>query len=478
MGEPVPISLGLRSNPARTEKAGSARLINCFAEETEEDGKSTWTIYGTAGLANFGTALEGGGIRDMIVVGETLYAAAGRNLHAVSLAGVSQLIGGMPTDGRLEMDSNRKVPPQIGVVSGGLYSVIDTLANSTTAIFDPDLPAPVSIAVLDGYGILPNAGGTYMLTGLDELTTVDGLDEGTCESYSDGLVRVATLEREAVFFGPRSIEWQINDGSPDFPFSRVHALELGCLAPDSVAKVDTKNRKTLIWVAPDHTVRAMNGYSGEVISTDEIEQLIKSLHNDGEIDTLKGFGWADAGRFFYALTCDRFSKIWDAKTGNWHDRKSYGLNRWRISKVVQFGSKLIAGDFENGQLYEMNDNYYDEAGEHLVAEIHTPPVHAFPYRLSFNGLFLDVAKGVGLNSPSVHAASPKVMISYSDDGGVTYGAERERQLGALAQNMKRVQPVLRMGSCGQTGRVFKFRISSPVQRVVIQASVDFDRMDA
>lgn len=41
MASLVPISLGTRSNPSRHAKqAGNARLINCFAEEMGEEGKS------------------------------------------------------------------------------------------------------------------------------------------------------------------------------------------------------------------------------------------------------------------------------------------------------------------------------------------------------------------------------------------------------------------------------------------------------
>lgn len=478
MGQPTPISLGYRSNPARNRQAGNARLINCFAEEAGEDGKTQWVIYATAGLDNFGAALPGGGIRDMIVVGSTLYAVAGRNIHAVTTGGASTLIGGIPSDGPVYMEYNRRNPPQIGAVSDGLHYVIDTTANSVSQILDPDLPAPISLSVLDGYGILPVANGRYMLTGLDDFTTVDPLDEGTAEAYPDTIVRSMVLERELVLFGRQSTEWHQNTGGADFPFTRVHAVELGCLAPDSVAKVDTPQRKTLIWVAPDHTVRAMNGYGGQVISTNDIEKLVKDLHASGGIAQLRGFAWADAGRFFYALTCDSWTRVYDAKSGQWHERRSYGRANWRVSKVVQFGDKLIAGDRETGQLYEMNDNFNSEAGNHLIPEIITPHVHAYPHRILMNALYLDAARGVGLNVPSDHIANPKVLVSWSKDSGQSWSPERERTLGAQGQSAERIQPIYRLGTAGQHGVQFRIRIPSPVERVVISAALDFDTMAA
>ena len=478
MSDPVPVSLGYRTNPGRDKQSGNAQLVNCFAEEHGEDGKVTIVIYAIAGLSAFGSELSGGKIRAMLPLGSTLYVVAGRNVHAVKSSGQSTLIGGIPTDGPVYMARNRRSPPQIGIVSGGLFYVIDTGANEAFQVQDEDLPAPISLSFLDGYGILPVANGNFYITSIDDFTQIDGLDFGSAEADPDEIVRSMTLEREVVFFGAQSIEWHQNTGDPDFPFQRVHSIELGCLAGDSIAKVDTPTRKTLIWVAPDHTVRLMNGYSGQSISTNEIESLIEALHRAGNIDQLRGHAWADAGRFFYALSCDAWTRVWDSKTGQWHTRRSYNLNRWRIGPVTQFVNRIIAGDYDSGQLYEMSYSAYDEAGNNLVMEIITPTVHAFPYRLNFNGLYIDAATGTGLNSTDDHEASPKMLVSWSDDSGNSWSAERERDLHGLGQNLNRVQPIYRMGRAGQKGRQFRFRMSSPVQKMMMQIAVDFDRLKA
>lgn len=477
MGEPVPISLGLRTNPAKNQQAGNAQLINCYAEEHGDDGKVSWIIYATEGLTALGSELAGGGIRAMIVVGNRLYAAAGRNVYSVNSAGSSTLIGGIPTEGPVYMERNRKIPAQIGIVSGGLYYVIDTLANTLTEIVDPDLPAPISISTLDGYGIIPVTNGEFMLTGIDEFTTIDGLDVGTAEAYPDEIIRSMVLERELVLFGEDSIEWHQNTGDPDFPFTRVHALELGCLSGDAVSKVDTPDRKTLIWVAPDHTVRRMNGYGGQVISTNEIHELIKTLERAGNISQLKSCSWAYEGNYFYALTCESWTRVYNSKTGHWHTRKSYLKDRWRVGSVVRFGDKLVAGDYETGQLYIMELGVFEEAGDYLISEIITPDIGAFPYGIKVSGLFIEAATGVGLNSVDDHAADPKIMVSWSKDSGHSWSNERERTLHRTAQ-YKRVKPIYRLGKASSRGMQLRFRISSPVERVMMQASIAFDQLKA
>lgn len=373
---------------------------------------------------------------------------------------------------------NRRLPAQIGIVSDGFYEVIDTGTNTVTEISDPDLTSPISIDFLDGYGVLPFSNGRFMLTGLDDFTTIDGLDQGATDAYPDNIVQVAVLEREVVFFGEKSLEFHQDTGAADFPIERVHATETGCLAGNSVAKVDTGTNKTLIWVAPDHTVRQMSGYSSQVISTNEISQLIKDLHVAGNIDQLKGIGWADSGRFYYALSCDAWTRLFNSLTGNWHDKFSYGSDRWRVSEVVQFGDKLVAGDKDAGQLYVMSNDAFDEAGSPLIMEIITPTVQASPFRLRFNALYLSAAKGVGLNSTTPYLADPEIMVSWSDDGGYSYSAERVRKLGKLGQTTKPIQPIRLMGRCKEGGRIFKIRISAPVERMLLSAAIDYDKLSA
>jgi hypothetical protein len=476
VGEIVPLSLGLRSNAARNKQAGSAKFTNCFAEEQGEDGKSNWIIYGTEGLSEFAPTAAGG-VREMLTVGDTLYVAVGPSVVGYDANAAQDYIGNIDAEGDVYMRSNRAVPPQIGlVVAGtvGTYYVIQS--GSMSLISDTDLDPPLCLAWHDGYGILPVENGRYMITGLDNFSTIDALDEGVCESKPDELVRAEALGRQVVFFGTDSIEFHANTGDADFPYERQEAIGIGCLAAGSVCFVESPDLETLIWVAPDHTVRKLNGYSGGIISNPEISQAIHDLALADRASELRATSWAASGRFFYALSCDDWTKVYDGKTGFWHDRKSYGLNRWRVSQVTRFGNKLIAGDYDTGALYEMSERLYDEAGNYLVKEIITPTVHAFPHGVTFHALFLDIVLGVGLNSTNTHAAEPKILIDWSDDGGASWSVAREKSLGALGQRNIRVR-INRLGTCGPKGRQFRFRISAPVETVMMSASVDMEILE-
>jgi hypothetical protein len=49
----MPISLGFSSNPGRAPAAGSARLLNCYAENAGKEQKSEWQIWAAPGLSEF-----------------------------------------------------------------------------------------------------------------------------------------------------------------------------------------------------------------------------------------------------------------------------------------------------------------------------------------------------------------------------------------------------------------------------------------
>jgi hypothetical protein len=280
------------------------------------------------------------------------------------------------------------------------------------------------------------------------------------------------------FFGTKTTEPHQNTGDADFPLQRSQVLEVGCAAADSVAPVDMPGGKALMFVAHDHTVRVLQGYQTQVVSTGDIENKIRLLAEAGTIGTLTATSWSWGGRFFYALSCASWTVCYDAKTGLWHERRSYLSDRWRVSKVTSFNGQLIAGDATTGQLYTMNDDTFAEGSDPHVFEIITPPVHAFPSGGVINGLYVDAVSGVGLNTTTDYNLDPVMLVDWSRDGGATFSTPREVPLFRQGQTGRRIQPIRRLGRFGQKGIVFRFRISADVQKVMMSVALDFDALAA
>jgi hypothetical protein len=496
----VPISLGTGSNRARFDVAGAARHINCYVEQSGDQAKTPNLIVAHDGLANFAT-LASAGVRGMIEVGAYLYVVSGRQVYRVDAGGGVTTIGGIPTDGPVYMARNRRAVPQIGILSSGLFYVIDTGANtlqlvtgatSTSTLTDPTLTDPdptltdpslgaassawtlppgSSLTVLDGYGIIPVSNGRWFTTGIDDFTTIDPLDFGTADSNPDEIVRAETREGEVVLFGSRSTEWWKDTGNVDFPFKdgRVAIAELGCLAAGSVAKVE----RTLAWIAHDGTVRLMAGYDGQRISTHAVERDIASAVPDQITST----SWAARGHSFYQISSPDWTWCWNRTTNTWSERQSYGKSRWRCSVVSNFGTKWIAGDATLGKLYTMSLDYASEGNAPLIMTVRTPPVHSFPNRLQVGTLYVDFVAGVGLNSTATQDATPEMMVRWSDNGGATWSGERRIPLGRQGDTIRR-GIMRRLGIVPPQGRTFEFSVSAAVVKGWMQAALDAEKLVA
>lgn len=432
------IQLPIRSNRTRGGVEGDAALVNAYIEDLGVDAKNRFGVYPMPGFSDFATLTGGAKVRAMLAVGAKLYVVCGRVVSVIDSAGTETVLGGFATDEPVYMGRNRRDPPQIGIVSGGLFKVIDTGTDTLSDINVTGLAPPFSFAVVDGYGILPGPGDKWTITNADDFTTIDILDFANAESSPDANVRVIAFQNAAWFLGEDSTEpWQ-NTGA-SFPFARITQTPVGCKAAGSAAIADDK----LIWVADDNTVKMTSGaYTPETISNSGVSRAIEDETNPEDM-TATTFSFH--GHHFYVLNGANFSYQYDVTTGSWSERKSGALNRWRIDTMVEFDGKWIAGDYANGKLYEMNPSKFDESGTAIVTEIHLPPVHAWPLGLIFDTFHADIRPGVGLNTTTAANLDPKLMLDYSDDGGDSWSNQRQLALGRLGKSHTRAK-ANRLGS--------------------------------
>ena len=473
-------------------------MLNCYAEQSGPEQKSDVQIWACDGLARWATIQGGGRIRAALDVDGVLYVVADRRIYSVDSEGHETDLGGIGTTGPVYMARNRRVPAQIAIVSDGIYQVIE--AGTLTTIEHP-IASPTSVDFVDGFFVFSHLDGRISHTESDDATTIDALAFGAVESSADPCTRVIESRREIIAFGTKSTEWFANVGTAPFAFQRTQTTNIGTIAPGSVARLD----QTVLFVADDNTVRMLQGYSAPEISEHWVTRLIEDEPNRSEITAAV---WRSKGHSFYCLNGTTFSICYDTKTGKWHHRKSYGLPRWRVSAVVEFNGQLIACDYAENLLYTMSDTHHDENEAPIECEIITPPAHGWPKRVLVHQFALDMVPGVGRNTyPSnvpntlmwdedeltwggtplawgyyatpadVSAWAPKVMLQWSDDGGISWSAERTAEIGRMGETQKRIV-FRRLGLSKWQGRVFKIRVTAAVMRGFLGAAVDAEAVAA
>jgi hypothetical protein len=355
----------------------------------------------------------------------------------------------------------------------GTYAYLVTLADDTFVEVDNnDLECYNQVLYLDGYFIF--IGETkFQISGL-LATTIDPLEFATSEGSPDAIVGAIVLERSLYIFNETTTEIFYNSGAADFPFARMEGafLELGCAARFSIEK--TKDQ--LFFVARDKNgaglIYKARGANMEKISTHAIETKISGY---GNISDAKAYVYQDEGSSFYVLNFADADTTWvyDITTGAWHERTYTNdgqQERDRGYSHAYAHSTHIVGGYETGSIYKMSREFKSDNGDEIVCVRTCPHLYAENKKVRYKSFELDMEKGTGLDG-SGQGTDPQAMLTFSNDGGFTYGNEHWADIGQIGQTSKRVI-WRRLGAA--RGRVFKLTISDPVRRVLVGANLELE----
>jgi len=150
-------------------------------------------------------------------------------------------------------------------------------------------------------------------------------------------------------------------------------------------------------------------------------------------------------------------------TGAWHERRSWGMDNYRVGSAARaFGGAILA-DYTTGKLYTPNlDSNYTENGARISMEIGLPTLEASRSRVTCYAFEVYCETGVGLNSGQ--GSDPKIMLRYSKDGGRTKSNELWRSLGTIG-NYKARAIWRGLGQFRQLD--IDLTITDPVRRLVM-----------
>lgn len=440
----VTLPLASKSYQPRSGTASIERLINMHAERNSDGAKTGFSLLSDPGLLSW-TTVGSGPIRGMHRAFGYVWTVSGTELYAVNESTkAATLIGTIAGAGAVRMAHNAT---HVSVVS----SANTYAANITTLTVLPNAGL-VGVTFQDGYGVFPEGGTQNMfISGLDDLTSIAALDFTTVDTQPDALVTCVSNQREIWAMKELTTEVFSNTGAT-FPFARVAFIDRGVLAPGSVAIAET----AIFWLGDDKRVYRSSGYQPVPVSDSAIELLIADTYSP---TTAEAFTYTQAGHTFYVLTFSDLTLVYDLTTGLWHERRSYGLDRWRAQcHVVVGGDTNLVGDYSTGDIYELDLATYDENGEIMERIIVEPPLSNDPNPIFVHEMFWDMETGVGLTSGQ--GVAPVALLSWSDDDGNTWSSDRELSIGALGVRRQRVN-FTRLGR--SLNRSFRLRITDPVK---------------
>ena len=433
--------------------------INWFPAADQDKGV---ILFGTPGLSTLLTPQVGEerAYHYNPALNSNLYALVGSGFYEITTGLTATLKGNVSnSQGNAWIVDNGV---QIAVCDGAQMYVYTIATGAWTLVTDPDFPGASCLTYQDGYGAFINPGTQqFYLTALYDFTDIDALDYASAEGWPDDLTAIMMHYRELWLLGPETTEiWQ-NTGDADFPFGRAPGgfIEKGIAAAGSVAKFDNG----IGWLSHERQVIWCLGRQPQIISTRKMERELATYPS---VDDAKAFEHTFEGHTFYTLICPSAKVVWcyDAATKAWHKRKSRNSeeeqDRWRGNCYIYWNQKHIVGDYENGKIYEMHGDYFDDDGEELVAEIESNDLMNNGKPLQINILQVEMDHGSATGT-----LDPQLMAQWSGDGGKTYSNEIWMPIGKIGEYSRRVV-YAKMGWAKYKGKI-KLKISDAVNRNIL-----------
>jgi hypothetical protein len=440
--------------------------LNCYLEVQPGDDRARVAIYGTPGLDLFASFGETP-VRGIYQRNDLIYAVHRGTFYEVNNSAVKTAKGTISTTtGRVYMWDNGS---QLLVTDGTAGYIYDFVADTFTQIVDADYPGAKTVTWQDGYFIVnPPDTSQFYVSDINDGEVWDALDFASAESNPDNLVAVIADNSTLYLFGAVSTEFWTNSGAQDFPFSRISggSTEWGCAAINSICKYDN----TLAFLAKNRMgeviVAKMNGYTPQRISNPELESIINKYSAVSDCST---FAYMLGGHPMLQVNFPTAQASWlyDGLSNCWSRLQSNGIDRHRAEMGVNYLDSIMVTDFENGNLYRLNPESFTDNGEPIAFEVTSRHVEQDDLRITVDKLQLDMETGVGVATGQ--GSNPQVMLSISKDGGHTYGTEQWCDIGEIG-NYKQRTIWRRLGQSRDW--VFKFRITDPVKRVILGASIN------
>lgn len=455
--------LGVQS---RSRSVAAARLQGVYVENRPAGEKSQTVAYGIPGLDLFSDAGDTPW-RGLLPVETTsfFYGVHRNTLYKVDNSGTMTSLGTLNTStGRVGMAHNGAVILIVDGTNGYTYTIA---SNTFAQIGDADfLNGAKTCAWLDQLFIVED--GDQFATSPDG-SAWDATERAAAESSPDGIVRIIADHGELNVFGAISTEYWVTTPAVDFAFQPIKSAtaEWGLAATWSACKAND----TIVMLAKNNDGQAsvvrLNGHVPQVISTPDIDAIINDYST---ISDATGLAYKVGGHPFYQINFPNADASWlyDGLSNRWTAIKSYGMGRHRGEMAIQFLSRTVIADSENGRLYRLNPDTYTENGEAIEVEmisetLRLPDGQRFPV----DRLRLDMEVGVG--AVSGQGSIPQVMLSVSRDGGYTWGAEMWANAGQIGKYKTRVE-WRRLGTSDQW--TFKIRMTDPVEKVFVSASIN------
>ena len=329
----------------------------------------------------------------------------------------------------------------------------------------------------------------------------------------DNLVSLIVDHREVYLLGERSSEVWVDVGTFPFAFQRIPgtSTQHGIAAKASVARLGNSFAYVSRNYRGQGQIMMMNGYIPQRISTHAVEYTLENQYIDDAI----AWTYQLEGHEVYVVSFPTLDLTWayDTASQMWHkwlwvDNNNV-YHRHRGNCATTFQGMVLVGDWQNGQVYQLDPTNFTDNGQNIRRVRRAPHIVTDLQRQYLEELQIQFQPGVGftgLSSPGISNAvylgtpytikptatlsipgsaidilgvnaainsftpttKPQAMLRWSNDGGSTWSNEHWTTIGYEGKYKNRAI-WRRLG--WSRDRVFEVVVTDPVNAVIISANL-------
>lgn len=433
----VPIEGGFYQ--ARSLLANAQRSGNLFPEKNRDGAAVNYTLYPRAGLVTL--ANPGVTVRCRCSYKATngqLFEVVGGTVYYTDPTFVRHSLG---TIANLQTPVTIRDNGIIAVVVDGSPSgyVINLTTHAFSTISDAAFYGSNTVWYTDTYLVFarPNSTQYYLSppnwNGTDPFDPLDIADK---VGGADPLATLACVKEDIWTLGTLTTMVWYNSGGVDFAFAPVSGvfIEYGVEAVYSVCQSDL----AIFFLAQDDDGGGMvvmgSSYAVKRISTYAIENVIQQY--PVRSDAI-GMMYQQGGHTFYVLTFPTADATWAYDIGEdlWHEEywtdSDGNEHRIRANCMANAYGKNLAGDWQNGKLYQVDSRAYTDAGDPISRRRGLPHLLNDGLEMSYEQFAAYMQ--VGTKEDSLVTDPVPVMLRWSDTGGQSWSNPITLSLGSTGQ---------------------------------------------
>lgn len=491
MGQQLPFAQGFYVSESLPISA--QECVNFYPNTPQTGTVTQQSLFGTPGLLEIEAVAENEFNRGFHVFNSIPYHVNGTTLYRldrsfdafgnVSFTSVD-VSGGIPLPG-----ADRVVMADNGTSGGEMCIVLpegsnqfnayifDDVAITLVQISDIDFDGPVNgLVYIDGFFLFTKKqGNKFFISNLRQGLVYTATDFADAEVDPDPIRAPFALENELFIFGSETVEPFQNIGGAGFPFVRIEGgvRQKGIDSPDTLQEMNgamvwvgsTSNEQSAIWIS--------NGGVPEKLSTTAIDNQLRT-YTDTQISSAFAVKYSQSGHLFVAFTfpgAETF--VFDANEQRWHTRESISNDQpvtWRVNTIVEGYSELIVGDILSSKIGIIDKEIFFEYDEIIRRRFVLPPLDNGGNPFFTSSIEAVGESGVGLTTGT--GSDPQVLMSFSDDGGRTFGETIPRSLGKLGEYTFRT--IWNQLGRSARERMFRFDVSDPIKWVFFKIEANID----